>query len=47
MGRKDFGTISDGAAADMCIADIKGRSGSYKTVIEKTIVGGTIVYSKS
>lgn len=47
MGRKDFGTITSGAVADMCVVDIKGTSGNYTAAIEKTIVGGTIVYSKS
>jgi N-acetylglucosamine-6-phosphate deacetylase len=47
LSTQGYGTIAAGAAADMCIVDITGRSGGYKTAIEKTIVGGNIVYSKN
>jgi N-acetylglucosamine-6-phosphate deacetylase len=47
LSKQGYGKIADGAAADMCIVNIKGYSGGYKVAIEKTIVGGNIVYSKA
>jgi N-acetylglucosamine-6-phosphate deacetylase len=47
VGRKDFGIIADGAAADMCVLDIKGKSGNYTTTVAMTVVDGNVVYSKN
>ncbi|MHC4124698.1 MAG: hypothetical protein ACYSSI_14070 [Planctomycetota bacterium] len=42
-----FGQIADEAKADLCVLDISGSAGNYKTTVESTIVGGDIVYSKN
>ena len=47
MGRKNFGEIAEGMAADICVLDIKGNSGNYTTTVGMTIVDGNIVYSKT
>lgn len=48
-GRKKegFGSIFDGARADLTVLDISGEPGNYKLQIEATIVDGRIVYSKN
>ncbi len=45
MDRKGFGSIVDGAKADLCVLDIAGLPGNYKVTVELTIVDGNKVYS--
>jgi N-acetylglucosamine-6-phosphate deacetylase len=47
LNKQGYGKIADGAAADICIVDIKGHGGGYNAAVEKTIVDGNIVYSKN
>lgn len=41
-----FGRITDGAKADICVLDISGSQGNYKTEVKMTVVDGKIVYTK-
>jgi N-acetylglucosamine-6-phosphate deacetylase len=45
MDKKGYGSIVDGAKADLCVLDIAGLPGNYKVTIEQTIVNGNNVYS--
>ena len=45
LSGKGYGSIIDGAKADLCILDIAGSQGDYKTAVTSTIVNGEIVYS--
>ena len=47
LAKEGFGTIVDGAKADLCVVDITGTAGDYNVTIEKTIVDGNIVYSRN
>jgi N-acetylglucosamine-6-phosphate deacetylase len=40
-----YGSIVDGAKADLCVLDITGLPGEYKVTLERTIVDGDTVYS--
>jgi N-acetylglucosamine-6-phosphate deacetylase len=44
LDRKGYGSIADGAKADLCVLDISGSSGDFKVTVESTIVDGEIVY---
>jgi predicted amidohydrolase YtcJ len=45
MDKKGYGSIVDGAKADLCVLDIAGLPGNYKVAVELTIVDGDTVYS--
>ncbi|MDH4238925.1 MAG: amidohydrolase family protein [Phycisphaerae bacterium] len=45
LDKKGYGSIKDGATADLCVLDITGSQGSYNVEVESTIVDGRIVYS--
>jgi N-acetylglucosamine-6-phosphate deacetylase len=45
LDREGFGSIVDGAKADLCVLEIAGQPGNYKVTVESTIVDGDIVYS--
>ena len=45
LDRKGYGSIVDGAKADLCVLDIVGPPGNYKVTVESTIVDGNTVYS--
>jgi N-acetylglucosamine-6-phosphate deacetylase len=45
LGKKGYGSIADGAEADLCVLDITGSQGNYNVEVESTIVDGRIVYS--
>ena len=45
LDRKGYGSLVDGARADLCVLDIIGQPGNYKVTVELTIVDGNTVYS--
>ncbi|MBW8039482.1 MAG: hypothetical protein FVQ85_05730 [Planctomycetes bacterium] len=45
LDKSGYGSIADGAKADLCVLNIIGSPGSYKVMVESTIVNGNIVYS--
>jgi N-acetylglucosamine-6-phosphate deacetylase len=45
LDKKGYGSIVDGAKADLCVLDIAGLPGNYKVTLEMTIVDGNTVYS--
>ena len=44
LAKTGYGTITDGAKADLCVLSITGSQGNYKVRIEMTIVDGNVVY---
>jgi len=42
---KGYGSIIEGAKADLCVLDIVGPPGNYKVTVESTIVDGNTVYA--
>ena len=44
LDKKGYGSIADGAKADLCVLDIIGSPGDFKVTVESTIVDGGIVY---
>jgi len=46
LDKKGFGSIVDGAKADLCVLDIAGLPGEYKVTVELTIVDGDTAYSE-
>jgi N-acetylglucosamine-6-phosphate deacetylase len=45
MDKEGYGSIVDGAKADLCVLDIAGLPGDYTVTLEQTIVDGNTVYS--
>ncbi len=45
LDKKGYGSIKDGAKAELCVLDITGSQGNYNVEVESTIVDGRIVYS--
>ena len=43
--KEGYGSIVDGAKADLCVLDVTGSAGDYKVTVESTIVDGNMVYS--
>ena len=44
LDKKGYGSIVDGAKADLCVLEVVGSPGDYKVTVESTIVDGNIVY---
>jgi N-acetylglucosamine-6-phosphate deacetylase len=47
LAKAGYGTITDGAKADLCVLAISGSQGNYKVRVDMTIVDGNIVYWES
>jgi len=47
LAKAGYGTIADGAKADLCVLGISGSQGNYKVRVDMTIVDGNIVYWES
>ncbi|MGB2809852.1 MAG: amidohydrolase family protein [Sedimentisphaerales bacterium] len=45
LDNKGYGSIADGAKADLCVLEVIGSPGNFKVAVESTIVNGNIVYS--
>jgi N-acetylglucosamine-6-phosphate deacetylase len=45
LDKEGYGSINDGAKADLCVLDVIGSAGNFKVTVESTIVNGNIVYS--
>jgi N-acetylglucosamine-6-phosphate deacetylase len=45
LDKKGYGSIVDGAKADLCVLEVTGPPGNYKVTVESTIVDGNTVYS--
>ncbi|MHC4110216.1 MAG: amidohydrolase family protein [Planctomycetota bacterium] len=45
LDKEGYGSITDGAKADLCVLDIVGSAGNFKVAVESTIVSGNTVYS--
>ncbi len=45
LDKKGYGSILDGAKADLCVLDITGSPGNYKVTVESTIINGNKAYS--
>ena len=46
LKEQGYGSIVNGAKADLVVLDIAGQSGNYEVTVDSTIVDGGIVYSK-
>ncbi len=44
LEKEGYGSVVDGAKADLCVLDITGSPGNYKVTVELTIINGDIVY---
>ena len=44
LDKEGYGSIADGAKADLCVLDITGSTGDFKVADKSTIVDGKIVY---
>ena len=45
LDKEGYGSIADGAMADLCVLDIAGSPGDFMVAVESTIVDGRIAYS--
>jgi N-acetylglucosamine-6-phosphate deacetylase len=45
LDKEGYGSIADGAKADLCVLEVIGSAGNFKVMVESTIVNGNIVYS--
>ena len=46
LKEQGYGSIVDGAKADLAVLDIAGNAGNYKVTVDSTIIDGNVVYSK-
>jgi N-acetylglucosamine-6-phosphate deacetylase len=44
LAKEGYGSIADGAKADLCVLNIIGSPGDFKVSVEMTIVGGKMVF---
>jgi N-acetylglucosamine-6-phosphate deacetylase len=47
LDRKGLGRLSNGAPADLCIANIEGKPGNYRVEVQQTIINGLTVFEHS
>ncbi len=45
LEKQGYGSVVDGAKADLCVLDITGSPGNYKVTVELTIINGDTAYS--
>jgi predicted amidohydrolase YtcJ len=45
LAKEGYGSIVNGARADLCILDIVGLPGDYRVTVSSTIINGNAVYS--
>ncbi len=45
LAKEGYGSIVDGAKADLCILAVAGSPGNYKVTVSSTIINGNTVYS--
>ena len=45
LEKEGYGSVVDGAKADLCVLDITGSPGNYKVTVESTIINGNTAYS--
>lgn len=46
LSAEGFGSIRDGAQADLCVLDIAGSAGQFEVVVDTTIINGNVVYRR-
>jgi len=45
LEKEGYGSVVDGAKADLCVLDITGSPGNYRLTVESTIINGNTAYS--
>lgn len=46
LAEQGYGSLVNGAKADLCVLDITGSEGDYKVTVESTIIDGNTVYRR-